>query len=106
MSDREAIDELNSQTEPGGIHEITHYLYVSNPKVAKKLAKQLSREGFATSTRRGALGESWLVLATDTVVVDESIILKQRRLMEAFAAKVGGEYDGWEAAAKPEGALH
>jgi len=45
----------------------------------------------------GADGVNWLVLARHEAVPTEELMASMRRSMETLIAKIGGEYDGWEA---------
>jgi hypothetical protein len=91
---REVVPASGRTPEP---HRISHYLYVPTRDDAGRAAEALRRSGFETDERRGADGVNWLVLARHTAVPTEELMASLRRSMETLVAKVGGEYDGWEA---------
>lgn len=101
-SDQEVIRALARAgadlTQP---RDVRHYLYVPNEKIATLMAPRLEQLGFTAETKPEVQGSRWLVLIRSTVVVTEEQIASFREAFEAFALKLGGEYDGWEAAAKP-----
>jgi len=101
--DAEAIREIGAVSDSKAPHTILHYLYVPNGEVAAMIGDELKRCGFRTEERLGGDGVNWLVLASHEVVPSEELIASTRRLMEALVAKVGGEYDGWEADVRHQG---
>lgn len=83
-------------------HTIDHYLYLTDREAAAKVADELRQSGFYVEQRLGADGTNWLVLASHKKVLTEPTLASSRRFMEALIAKFGsGEYDGWEADARP-----
>lgn len=95
--DRQAIREIAAVSDGDAIHTILHYLYAPSSEAAGKIAKELRQRGFETEERLGGDGVNWLVLARHEAVPTEELMTSTRRSMEALMAKVGGEYDGWEA---------
>lgn len=79
-------------------HTIEFYLYLPSEAAAREVADALVAEGFATEVRPGALGPQFLCLATRTMVPDVAALVQIRRRLDALAIRLGGEYDGWEAA--------
>lgn len=77
-----------------------HYLYFGTRAAADEAARRLRAEGIEVEVRESP-GHGWLALASHTVVIRPKTIRDVRRPFEAVAADLGGEYDGWEAAAKP-----
>jgi Regulator of ribonuclease activity B len=93
----EAIAQLTAATGGTRPRTFAHYLYVGSEKVAKQMTAEVAALGFEASRRRGAEGD-WLVLARQSVVPSEEVIGAARRSLEALAERLGGEYDGWQAA--------
>ena len=85
----------------GQVRGILHYFYAPSSAAAAQVAEALDRRGFRTQTRLGADGVNWLVLARHEVIPTEDRLATTRHLMETLIAKVGGEYDGWEAEMRP-----
>lgn len=95
--DGEAIAELAAVSDVEAPHPILHYVYVPSCEAAAFVGEELRGRGFATEERLGADGVNWLVLARHVAVPSEAVMASIRQSMEALVAKVGGEYDGWEA---------
>jgi hypothetical protein len=78
--------------------EIVNYLYLPDEARARQAGAELSQAGYRVQVRPAATGKDWLALATiDLVPSDENIEMLRSRF-EAIASRLGGEYDGWEAA--------
>jgi hypothetical protein len=99
-NDRLALEELFRVSQVGAHHTVRHYLYLPDARSGGLVAADLLRDGFAIEERVGADGDSWLVLATHTIIPSEETLARLRQAMEALAAQFGGEYDGWEAAVR------
>ncbi|MEW6747805.1 MAG: ribonuclease E inhibitor RraB [Planctomycetota bacterium] len=84
---------------PDAPRRIWHYLYLPTREDAAQIAAELRHRGFRTEERLGADGLNWLVLASHEGVLTEDAMAAARCSMEALVARVGGEYDGWEAEA-------
>lgn len=95
--DAEAVRVLAVLADGDAPHPIRHYLYVPTSEAAADVARELQARGFHTEDRPGADGVSWLVLVHHEAVPTERLMLSMRRSMEVLVARVGGEYDGWEA---------
>lgn len=95
--DRQAVAELAVVSDAEAPHLILHYAYLPSNEAAAVAAAELRSFGFETEERLGADGVNWLVLARHVVVPSENLMVATRRSMEALTAKLGGEYDGWEA---------
>lgn len=95
--DMMAITEVGAVSDLREPHTISHYLYVPNRGDARTIAEELKRRGFHTEERLGADSVNWLVLARHEAIPTEERMASVRRSMEILIAKVGGEYDGWEA---------
>ena len=76
----------------------THFLYTLARAGADAIAKALRRDGWRT-TVESCEGDTWLVAATQVVVLDSPSVRRRRRHFEALAAANGGVYDGWQATA-------
>ena len=95
--DKDALEQLRTASKPGGLHQVTHYLYFETAKVAREVASQLQASGYSTEDRLGADGENWLVLAKQKCVPTDAYVEQTRLFFEEIAERRGGEYDGWEA---------
>lgn len=95
--DRQALREIAAVSDGEAIHSILHYLYAPSSEAAGQIAKELRESGFKTEERLGGDDVNWLVLARHEAVPTDELMTSTRRSMEALTAKVGGEYDGWEA---------
>ncbi|MFL5778223.1 MAG: ribonuclease E inhibitor RraB [Chloroflexota bacterium] len=82
--------------------ETLHYLYVPNEDDAGIAERNLSRGGRKIEVRPAATGGSWLVLITESMIVNPATIAGIRAELEDEALKFGGNYDGWEAALTPD----
>jgi len=87
-------DVRTAPANPG----VRHYLYFPKKFIAERAAGRLRDAGFEVEVRKGADGVNWLALATGSPLKDEGDMQRMRDQMEALAADLGGEYDGWEAA--------
>jgi len=99
-----ALDELTLQqlAKAGGNlqkpTDVVNYLYVPTELVAQKGGRELQQAGFTVEVRPAATGSNWLALARIDLVPSPQNIQLLRERFEALATKLGGEYDGWEAA--------
>ena len=98
------LDQLTLQqlTKAGGnldkTTDLVNYLYLPNEELAKQAGAELTAAGYSVEVRPAATGSSWLALARIDVVPSAQNIEKVRERFEALAVRLGGEYDGWEAA--------
>jgi hypothetical protein len=74
---------------------IEHYLYFSLRKAADLAAEQLVRRGWTTRVLPAAVGDDWLVLATQPATGEEEMDEIYNSLAQ-FAESFNGTYDGWE----------
>lgn len=86
--------------------EIVHYLYLGNRADATVAAENLQLVGYSTAVGMDNSPDStapypFLVRATIRAVANRATIREARRIFEELADKLDGEYDGWEAAARP-----
>jgi hypothetical protein len=100
--DREVIYALaQAGADLSQPRDVRHYLYVPNEKIATFLGPRIEQIGYTVETKPEAEGPRWLILISSLAMVTEEEIALSRKTFEGLAAKAGGEYDGWEAAAKP-----
>lgn len=76
---------------------IRHFLYFPNRVNAERAAQWFQSQGFLVEFRLGADGENWLTSVKHPTPATTEEMDKLRDEMEALAADLGGEYDGWEA---------
>lgn len=96
-NDARAIAEVAAVSDMSVPHTMLHYLYLPSSEAAASIADELKHRGFRTEERMGGDGVNWLVLARHDAVPTKELMASIRRSMEALIARVGGEYDGWEA---------
>jgi rhodanese-related sulfurtransferase len=78
--------------------EIIVYLYLPEEARARTAAGELEQAGYQMVVRPAATGASWLAKATINMVPSPENIVLLRSRFESLASRLGGEYDGWEAA--------
>jgi hypothetical protein len=106
-ADRLIVDELRKAgADLSQPRDVRHYFYFPSARSAESAAEELSRDGFRVEPplQTGASGESanpWKVLATTQSVVSVERVRWTSIFCRELAYRFGGEYDGWEAAAKP-----
>lgn len=101
--DKLSLKELHARgadlTRP---RHVLHFLYFADEATARSAAEAVASAGY--EVRVGEPSErasEWEVRAETTRVVNESTVHAFRPWFEQVAAQHAGEYDGWEAAAKP-----
>lgn len=81
---------------------VLHFLYFDGERDAREAADAVRAAGYeATALPPDGRIEQWCVRAETTRVVNESTVQAFRAWFELVASDHAGEYDGWEAAAKP-----
>ena len=81
---------------------VLHFLDFPDEASARSAAEAVEDIGFdATVVAPSGETERWSVRAEATRVVDETTVDTHRAQFERIATAHDGEYDGWEAAAKP-----
>jgi hypothetical protein len=81
---------------------VIHFLYFEHEDDARRAAAEAPTTGWeATVEAPSEPTAQWLVRADATRVVDARTVESYRAWFEHLAADCDGEYDGWEAAAKP-----
>jgi len=76
-------------------HSIEFFLYFPAQSVAENAATLIRAAGFEVDVRRAAQGDTWLCLATKTMVPKLADLQKIRHTFVDLAASLNGEYDGW-----------
>jgi Regulator of ribonuclease activity B len=81
---------------------VIHFLYFDQEEDARRAAGEVPNGGWqATVEPPTEETAQWLVRADATRVVDARTVESYRSWFEHIATECNGEYDGWEAAAKP-----
>ena len=98
--DRETLRALAEVADLSKPRLVEHFLYLPSRDAAEQAAAALTAQGY-TADARAAAGEEgalpWLVLASQTTVVDEQSVGEARKLFEGLVERHGGDYDGWGA---------
>jgi Regulator of ribonuclease activity B len=86
--------------------EVLHYLYVPTQEASHRAASKLREEGYEVTEKPSADAANnphnpWLVLARKVTVVNSQNVQEMRVAFEGLAKETNGDYDGWEAPAKP-----
>jgi Regulator of ribonuclease activity B len=95
------IDSGAELTQP---RHVLHYVYVPSPTSATAAADEARAYGFEATVKDPlpAYPDQWLVLCErHDAVLDPEYVRTCGDWFEALAERHGGEYDGWEAAARP-----
>jgi hypothetical protein len=82
----------------GKATDVVNYLYLPDEARAQEAGVALRSAGFTVQVRRAAQGPAWLALANRDMIPSAANIQQMRELFEGLASRLGGEYDGWEAA--------
>jgi hypothetical protein len=100
--DQAVIDQLRAAgADLTQAREVRYYLYVPTQSEANSLAAAVQSGGRLVQVEAAATGSDWLVLITETVVVDAATMASRREEFARAVEPFGGVYDGWEAAAVP-----
>jgi regulator of RNase E activity RraB len=105
--DQEVIEQLRALgADLNQPREVIHYLYLPGEEASHLAGEALQSKGYSIEETAAAnAGENsqnpFLVKATSQSVLNSKTVHESRRLFEQLAAFHHGEYDGWEAAAKP-----
>lgn len=78
--------------------EVINYLYLPDEARALTAAGELEQGGYHVDVRKAAKGPGWLALAKINMVPSSENIALLRDRFETLASRLGGDYDGWEAA--------
>jgi len=97
--DRRTLQQLGAAgANFGKATDVVNYLYLPTEQLAQAAGAELRQAGFAVEVRPAATGSNWLALARMDLVPSPENIRLLRERFEGLAARLGGEYDGWEAA--------
>jgi regulator of ribonuclease activity B len=103
-TNKSALDDLTIQqlAKAGGDlqkpTDVVSYLYLPSEALAQQAGIELRQAGYSVEVRPAATGSNWLALARIDLVPSPQNIQLLRERFEALATKLGGEFDGWEAA--------
>lgn len=78
--------------------DVVNYLYFPDEARAQEAGQALRSAGFTVQVRPAASGPNWLARANKDMIPTAMNIQEMRELFEGLAARLGGDYDGWEAA--------
>ena len=81
--------------------EVRYYLYLPTAADADAVAAAARNGARSIQVEPAATGDDWLVLITETIVVDADTMAARRNEFHGLSDPRGGTYDGWEAAAEP-----
>jgi tetratricopeptide (TPR) repeat protein len=103
QGDRMVIQALAQRAHLDTPREVSHWLYFHDRRSAEDAADALRSDGYTVSLEksRGHSGGQWRAKALHRIVVSPATIAATRTSMERLAVRLGGEYDGWEAAVSP-----
>lgn len=97
--DQQVLDQLKAAgSDLNKPHKVEFFQYFPSEDVAKSVAADLKGEGLTFEIRTAAMGPGWLCLGTKEMVPKHSELVRLRRMFEALAKRLNGEYDGWETA--------
>jgi Regulator of ribonuclease activity B len=81
---------------------VIHFIYFDREEDARAAAEEIPEAGWDATVEEPSEGTSqWVIRAEATRVVDPHTVPSYRAWFEELASRRSGEYDGWEAAAKP-----
>lgn len=78
---------------------VRHVLLVRDPAGAEALAAAVTADGYDVRIDTMDGGLTWIVRATETALLTAVHVARARARFTSLAARHGGEYEGWEAAA-------
>lgn len=97
--DKLALAQLRSAgADPSSPTEISFYMYFATEAVARTAERELAPTDVHCEVRPAAKGPTWLVLAKITAPPAEANVEAESERFQALAERLGGEFDGWEAA--------
>jgi Regulator of ribonuclease activity B len=81
---------------------VIHFIYFDLEENARGAAQEVPKAGWEAMVEEPVEAKSqWMIRAEATRVVDAHTVPSYRAWFEEVASRWNGEYDGWEAAAKP-----
>ena len=78
--------------------DVVNYLYLPDEARAQEAGAALRSAGFTVQVRPAATGRNWLARANKDMIPSQENIRLMREQFEGLASRLGGDYDGWEAA--------
>jgi hypothetical protein len=96
MSDIHAAEKIAQLTDTQKLHPVRHFIYTPTREAARTIAEELKQRGFQAKEHLSGKEAGWLVLARHEIAPTAKTLLAIRSAMEALAADIGGQYDGWE----------
>jgi hypothetical protein len=102
-ADRLALQQLARRgADLAQPRHVVHFLYFAAEEDARSAADAVAEAGWSTSVEPpGDAAADWTVRADGHRVVGDGTVEAFRAWFEQVAEEHAGEYDGWEAAAKP-----
>ena len=101
-ADRQVIDQLTSHgADLSKPTEVIHYLYLPDEQSAGAANAEAEQAGYRVQVRPPDADDDpplWSLQAEREMVVSAEAIGAERERLTAIAERLGGEYDGWEAA--------
>ena len=76
-------------------HPIEFFLYFANEDQARKAADQIRGRSFEVTVDHAGKGDSWLCLATKSMIPELGELHRIRADFNAIARAQSGQYDGW-----------
>ncbi len=82
---------------------VRYFLYLPSEEAANALATRLKKDGYDIEVSKYPQSSErpWTVTANRAEIVNSISIKERRAYFEGLAAEKKGDFDGWEAAAKP-----
>jgi hypothetical protein len=84
--------------DPDQPHETHHFLYVRSVKAAQQAARALRKPDRRIEIETSARKRFWLVVVTQSIVINPETIAEIRIDIEMAIDLFGGEYDYWQVA--------
>ena len=102
-ADRLALKQLEGRgADLTQLRHVIHFLYFSDETDAHRAADEIERAGYeATVDAPSDTIPEWTLRAEGNRVVAAATVGAFRAWFERMATEFRGEYDGWEAAARP-----
>ena len=91
---------VNAGGDASSPTEIWFYVYFPTEAAARTAERELAPVGVHCEVRPAAKGSTWLVLARITALPTAANVEAESERFQALAERLGGEYDGWEAAVR------
>jgi len=102
-ADRLALKQLEGRgADLAQSRHVLHFLYFADETDARRAADEIERAGYEANVDAPSdTIPEWTVRAEGNRVVGSSTVGAFRAWFEQIATEHRGEYDGWEASAKP-----